>query len=292
MTAPSAEHRDFESISPSARALLFLKGHTDIPLAREGAALLAAPEPFLPDMDNQNPLFWGRVLHFEARYWSLDALLSETSAERVLELSSGFSFRGLDRVRRGPCHYLDTDLPAVTAPKRALVDALEGGAPPPPGRLEIISLNALDEEAFAGALDHFAPGELVILNEGLLMYLDEAEKVRLCGIIRRALLERGGCWITGDIYIRRPGGIPAYREEPLRRFAEEHGIEEKKFSDFGSAERFFRDAGLAVEARGEADRGRLSALPRLLAALDPWRRQAFENRGPAFRQSWRLRPLP
>src|SRR5690606_41230612 len=63
---------------------------------------------------------WASVLHFEMRYRSLDYFLEKTAAPTVLELSTGFSLRGLDYARKHPdASYIDTDLPAIISQKRS-----------------------------------------------------------------------------------------------------------------------------------------------------------------------------
>ena len=66
------------------------------------------------------------------------------------------------------------------------------------------SLDALDSVAFRTAAARLAPGPLAILNEGLLIYLDDAEKSRLAANVREALGHYGGVWITADVYVRGP----------------------------------------------------------------------------------------
>src|SRR4051812_17239717 len=105
--------RNFNTISPSAKALLFTKAHTSIPYALKAAELAAAPEKFSPDYTRTEMMFWGRVLHFENRYLSVSSLLDDLPIKNILELSSGYSFRGLDRVTHKECYYIDTDLPEV-----------------------------------------------------------------------------------------------------------------------------------------------------------------------------------
>src|ERR1700755_3068581 len=102
--------RNYNTISPSARSLLLLKGHTPIPYAREAAALIQYPEPYEPDFSNRQPGFWLRVMHFEARYQSINSLLADLlpAPINILELSSGFSFRGLALAAERPVNYIDT----------------------------------------------------------------------------------------------------------------------------------------------------------------------------------------
>src|ERR1700744_1462716 len=100
--------RDYSSISPSAKALLLLKGLTDIPFAREAAEIMMAPEKYEPDFTLRDLQFWSRVLHFESRYKSVDQLMRDVPIKNILEISSGFSFRGLAAVQKDGIHYIDT----------------------------------------------------------------------------------------------------------------------------------------------------------------------------------------
>src|SRR5215510_3562672 len=95
-SAPMPHSKDFSSVSPSAKSLLLAKAYTNIPFAKETAALMDRDEIFDLSFDENDFWFWIRVMHFELRYWSIDQLLKETSERNILELSSGFSFRGLD----------------------------------------------------------------------------------------------------------------------------------------------------------------------------------------------------
>src|SRR5476651_505065 len=88
-------NRDYSTISPSAKALLLMKGLTDIPFARQAAELIMLPEKYEPDYSLKDLRFWGRVVHFESRYRSIDHLLADVPIKNILEISSGFSFRGL-----------------------------------------------------------------------------------------------------------------------------------------------------------------------------------------------------
>src|SRR4051812_42315977 len=198
----ASDGRNYATISPSARALLLMKSQTSIPFAAEAARLVFGAERLEAELARlqREPMTGLRLQHFESRYRSIDVLLAETGLSHVLELGAGLSFRGLDLASRSgqpaDFHYLDTDLVQMAALKAELVAAL---APPlPGGRLEVLPLEALDPEAFRATVARLGPGPLAIVNEGLLVYLDDGEKGRLCTNIRDALVEHGGAWITAD----------------------------------------------------------------------------------------------
>ena len=170
--------RNYNTISPSAEMLLMTKGYTNIPFAKEAAELYVYPEKYTIDLRDKDFTFWTRLAHFESRYWSIDQLLSEIDAKNILEISSGFSFRGLKAVQENNVHYIDTDLSEIIEVKKNLLAQLQRGTAAK-GRLETLPLNALDEKQFSEIISHFSEGEIVIVNEGLLMYLNKEEKEKL-----------------------------------------------------------------------------------------------------------------
>lgn len=267
-----------------------MKGLTNIPFARQAAELILAPEQYKPDLDNRDVGFWARVLHFEMRYWSIDQLLDGLPAKNILELSSGFSFRGLEQSRRNGIHYIDTDLPDLIETKKKIVQSLQSGPTPGAGTLEILPLNALDEEQFMEIVKRFPDGELVIVNEGLMMYLDDEEKKKLCRIIHKVLSIRGGYWITADVYIaKKIDGLDITVSDREREFFKHHRIEENKFSSFEEAKEFFRNANFIMDREAQVDRSKLSTLKYMFKSASMLRLLKFRRRG-KIQATWRLRP--
>jgi O-methyltransferase involved in polyketide biosynthesis len=242
-----SDQRDFSTISPSAKSLLLVKSQTSLPFARAASELLWGAE-YVEQASRKADATPGaaqRRRHFEIRAQSLDDALRELGATRVLEIAAGLSFRGLAMAARGDVFYLDTDLPAIAAVKADLVAKLHPG--PLIGTLTVRPLDALDAEAFRIAVNEIPPGPLAIVHEGLLMYLDDAEKVRLAASVRDALLERGGAWITADVYVRSETHL--VREEHTKKFLEDHRVEDNKFADFGAAQAYFEANGFTITRR-------------------------------------------
>ena len=301
MEANETTQRDPASISPSAYALLMMKSHTSIPYVREAAALVD-PAQFseLSAGIDVDPLdYWMRVMHFESRYWTINQLLEDLTATNILEISSGFSFRGLDLSHKKPVFYIDTDLPNIIAGKQHFIDALTEPAQPGspaalpahPGHYELQPLNALDTIAFDAVVNKFPPGPLTIINEGLLVYLDSTEKAQLCANIRRALLARGGRWITADIYIKRAEDDAGMRSDAWRQWSNEHGLEEKKFTSFHEAETFFHSMGFEIEKEAIQDYSRLTSFPQFLKAVGTQGLGELRKPGrPRLHTTWRLTP--
>ena len=78
------------------------------------------------------------------------------------------------------------------------------------------------------------------------MYLNIEEKTKLCNIIHQQLLQKGGYWITTDIYIKSPESdvknLKMSKEE--EDFFTKHNIDENKFDSEAAAEDFFNRQGL------------------------------------------------
>jgi len=321
--------RNFNTISPSARALLLMKAHTTIPFAREAAKFIQAhepanptqthepadptqaheaanttqtheqanptqanltptPQPFEPDFSNRQPGFWIRVMHFEARYWSINQLLPDYISN-ILELSSGFSLRGLALATDRPVYYIDTDLPDLIETKQPLVDALAG---PLRGHYELRPLNVLDTPTFHNIVNEFPAGPILIINEGLLMYLGVEEKRQLLRQIRSILVERGGYWITADIYLNRdlPEDPELSKGDTLREFLEQHNVKANMFSSFEEATAFFASEGLVIDKEFEPDYMSLTSLPHFLASASPELLQRIRtNFQGKIHTTWRLK---
>lgn len=374
-TGDAMASHDPSSISPSAYTLLLMKRHTAIPYVRQAADLVenklrqagsAGPNPAPPNATDHDapgarladiPQFSTDpagyaifLLHFEDRYWSIDQLMADLPITNYLELSSGFSFRGLDLSRHKPVYYIDTDLPGLIAVKQTLVDTLIANehspgnstaatvpgttsnstaaassnptpnvapaATPPQGHYELLPLDVLDSAAFAATVARFPPGPLVILNEGLLVYLDTTQKEQLCTNIRNALAARGGYWITADIYIRDPAdknpeanknqtanqaadnsqaanAIQAAENNPAatqwQAWKTQFQIEQKKFADFDEARNFFTRMGFKIDKEATPDYPRLTSLPFIRNITGPQFLENLRKRDRLrLRTTWRL----
>jgi O-methyltransferase involved in polyketide biosynthesis len=242
--------RDYSTIAPSARAVLALRSlGSELPLVRQAAELVFGNEALAAEHAHlQGLVGWQlRLAHSVERYTSLDTLLAASGIETVVELAAGLSLRSLALAQRRAVTYLDTDLPEMIETKRALVEQLAAG--PFVGDVRLRAVNALAEGELATAVDELPAGPLAILNEGLLMYLDDAEKRRLAASVRDVLARRGGVWITADIYVKTPALPFIGRDDRLQDFLVAHRVEENKFASFAAAEQLFTEAGFAITRR-------------------------------------------
>ena len=281
--------KDYSSISPSARQLLLLKGFGNIPFAEKAAQLMLHPKTYINNLSNMDFAFKARLMHFESRYGSIDQLLAGLPIHNVLELSSGFSFRGLDLVQHKAVNYIDTDLPEVIELKKQFIEALTPTNSNPVGKLQTLPLNALNEEQFEETTNLFPAGEIAILTEGLLMYLNPEEKQKLFGIIHNILQKRGGYWIVADVYIRKDiDQRNIMVNDNLQAFYNAHNIEENKFESFEAAEKLFNDAGLIIDKKSTADYSSSGTYQNILPTATTEQAEILKNAG-QIRVTWRLK---
>jgi hypothetical protein len=281
--------RDFSTISPSAKALLCIKGETNIPFAKQAASLLPGADKYKIETGGNDFNYLTKLAHFERRYWSINQLLADVKAKNILEFSSGFSFRGLDLALNNEINYIDTDLPEIIEVKKSLIEKFALGNPFK-GKFNLLPLNVLNGQEFSKIADMFPEGEITVVNEGLLMYLNPNEKEELCRNILNALKKRGGCWITADVYIKnKPDSLGIANNSRSKKFFEDQKIEENKFSNFAAARVFFENAGFVVEKEAETDIFKISAAKSLMKNLTEEEFERVKSLA-KVRATWLLRP--
>jgi len=281
--------RDFSSISPSAKWMICLKGHTTIPFAREVAELLAYPGKYIPDFGKRDFTFWASVLGLEGRYWSINQLLNDLKNTHILELCSGYSFRCLEYAQKIGVHYIDTDLPNLIAVKKEFIKNLQKGESNSKSRLELLPLDVLDRNRFVEIIGHFSQGELAIVNEGLLTYLSTQEKEKLCSVIHETLMERGGYWITADVVLKnKEAKLGLEYNDEIIEFNKQQNTEENSFESFKEAEMFFKDMRFMIDREAQIRYSEMSAYQYLRKSMTLGHLLKLRNKR-KIQATWRLK---
>ncbi len=281
----------FDSISPSAKSLMLTKALTTIPFAKEAVELIWSDNsPQFTQERLSSIEFILRLIHFETRYWSIDEALSEIGIKNILEFSSGYSFRGLSLCKNPEIFYIDTDLPQLLEGKKLFVRELaKRYCTYSSDNLILQGLNVLDEDAFIEILHLFPPGPVALVNEGLLVYLDERQKRKLCKIIYKILSKRGGYWITADIYRQKDEQsaltIDIFDEQGIE-FLAKHHVKENKFESFESAEAFFASCGFKIYKKVEVPPAQVSSR-KLLGKIPRSKLEVLKSRKKT-RETWIL----
>jgi O-methyltransferase involved in polyketide biosynthesis len=280
--------RNYSAISPSAKALMLFKAHTQIPFAKQVAkALFTTVEA--TDSPVKDFGFWASVVHFENRYYSINDLVSEVASPSVLELSSGYNYRGLEFAISSPdIHYIDTDLPEIINCKKEIASSF--GNTFLKGKLNYQALNALDEKHFQSVVDMFDQQPITIVTEGLLVYLSEEEKKKLCKTIRKQLVKNGGYWVTSDIYLNHnPGQVGSDKDKKWDKFFNKQQVNQQMFASIEEAEEFFFNNGFLVDKEYDPDYSKLSASQHLLNTASPEQMEKLARSG-KIQATWRLKP--
>lgn len=288
MTEDSAQKFDFGKISVTAKLVAFFRAFSDIPFASEVAELIGAEEAVrkiveksdidimprprsatdlssetvdekqyqrrtqMSDGDIYAPLF-------EARYKSIAELIRQSGARQVLELASGFSLRGLSMTSDPNLVYVESDLKELNSEKRELVRSIRAKFNLPDlGNHHLADANALSLSDLEGLIDCFSTDEkLIVVTEGLLMYLSVEERALVAENVY-SLLKRfgGGAWITPDFTTRSladnvPDAVKRFRSAILG--TTERQLFEAAFEDDTEMERFFSSVGFESKCENQLD---------------------------------------
>ncbi|PRY04298.1 leucine carboxyl methyltransferase [Pontibacter ummariensis] len=283
-----ANTRDYSLISDSAVTLMLLKAQTNIPYAHEAANHLLSPEKVKAYSDRNDFGFWASVVHFEHRYVTVNQLIADSKTDNLLELSSGLTYRGHNLLQtRIVKHCIDTDLPDIIQAKKDLATAL-GIKTPAGGRMQMLPLNVMDREQFNHTVTEFDSGKLLIVNEGLLVYLNKAEIEQLCKTIHTILKERGGYWITSDIYIKHAFVQGSTRQtKEWDSFFKRQSVSSFSFADFQEAQDFFEANGFTVDKVAAPAYEGLSSAASLMAVATEEQLNALRSDG-QIQATWRL----
>lgn len=247
MYEPAEPH---DQISPTAWRVAYCRTFSDILFSQEiFEALLDVRGQTTSELFGEVEVNLLLALQFEARHKVMTKLIAESGATQILELASGLTARGLTMTASADIRYVETDLPGIVDEKRKIIELLtERKIIQTRPNLKLDVANALDFASLQWAIRHFGKAPIAVLTEGLLRYLDFAEKEVVAKNVRKLLEKSGGVWITPDINMRRI-------------FAEERGetavdkiavltgrnIDKNRFQDAEEAQRFFEKLGFSVE---------------------------------------------
>lgn len=255
-----------EAISFTAKLAALARSFTGIRFAAEISEVLDAPaigRELARSVGAASAIPPANVPFVEARYRSLESAIRRSGVTQVLEFASGVSFRGLAMTLDTPgLTYVETDLPTITAEKLELFDRLEkqtGFVRPP--RYRIMEADMLSWETIEPVIAHLDPDKpVVVIYEGVFMYLSASEKSVAAANVRRILERFGGVWITPDfspadsLAWLYEGVDPGYRRA-MAAIADRTGRDftGRLFESEADAEVFCRQAGFDVEARPQLD---------------------------------------
>lgn len=192
-----AQSGSFDKISSTALMAASSRQATDIPYAKELAQLLKVQAVTDPLQEQQLDVPVGLAVLTEGRYKAINRVMAQFRLTQILELASGLLPRGMAMSEDPGITFLESDLPTMISRKQKLVRQLIGE------RLNL-HFTAIDATSrpnqFPLHADYFQQDKpVVILCEGLLMYLTLTEKKQVFANVREMLQVYGGVWITSDL---------------------------------------------------------------------------------------------
>lgn len=240
-----------EKISYTAVGVAYARTFSDIPYSQEISKICDAS-----NLTPENKEIHERMApYFEGRFKALSNLIKKSGIKNVLELASGVGPRDLLLTRDPDITYIETDLPEMLRQKKELLKKLtESEDVKLPPNLHFAELNVLDKASFEEVVKQFPAGPVAIGHEGLLAYFSREEKEKMAKIIREILVERGGVWITPDIFTLadmeklNTGGR---RKEALAEIKHRTGrdYESRAFVSLDDEKKFFTDLGFEFTIR-------------------------------------------
>jgi len=254
----------FEKISLTAKLTAYMRQFSDVPFAQEVAQAVGAQQAFdellrAHDLSPDDLLWYAPI--FEVRYKSIAARLRASGIEQVLELASGLSLRGLAMTQADPAlTYIDTDLPALTAEKEALVGRLRAQHRlSDGGRYLLRAANAVELDELWAATELLKRDRpLAIVSEGLLQYLSPVELDVVAGNIRSVLaaFAPGGVWMTSDFSFQDQVAAPSERQRRFRAVvssATDRPLYDSAFADQAAFDAFLSRFGFTARQHRQLD---------------------------------------
>lgn len=188
------------------------------------------------------------VVQIEARYKLVNRILEEQKLNQVFEIASGLSPRGLSMAEANPdLIYVELDLPGMVNEKRRILSKIEAKLSIHIPNLKIESGDALDYELLFAATKYFRQEKIVVINEGLLRYLNFDQKAKVSQNVHKLLKHFGGVWITPDITLRKV--ILSEKADERQRIKDLTGMDifANSFRNVEHAKEFFAQQGFEVE---------------------------------------------
>ncbi|MFA5796682.1 MAG: class I SAM-dependent methyltransferase [Candidatus Woesearchaeota archaeon] len=247
--ALSREVKDeyYNSIIPTAWLTAYRRTFTDIPFSREIFERLDKLQktrgyPITEEMKaaQLSP-------QMEARYKLVNHLLKEQRAEQILEIAAGFTSRGME-LSRNTATYVEFDLPQVIEEKQRIINKIDHKGF---SNLHLVAGNVLNLNSLIKATTYFDKKKpLIIINEGLLRYLNFEEKAIVARNIHYILEQFNGTWITPDITLKSV----MYNENKnvkthntLIQRMTKINTDQNRFDTEKEAEQFFKKQGFSIE---------------------------------------------
>jgi O-methyltransferase involved in polyketide biosynthesis len=191
----------FDKISPTALMVAYARAFTDIPYTKDLSRLVNAQSVVENLLGQKLEQVAEIAILIESRYRAINQVLKDyltknISNPQLIELASGLLPRGMVMSQDLDVTFIESDLPLMISQKTSLVKELVGDRP----NLHFIPIDiASKSNQLTACAKYLRKNEpIIILCEGLLMYLSHPQKHQVFNHIRELLQNYGGVWITSD----------------------------------------------------------------------------------------------
>jgi hypothetical protein len=245
---------DFNRISSTALLCARIRAkYTDIPYAKDVYELLSDVErrsneiisPSFLEQAVNNPSLTSKVSIIEGRYLAINDSIESLTDCTILELSSGLTPRGLEFSDRS--FYVETDLPLMVSSKCRIIEQVKMRKHIGSNNHRILPLNPINLSELLSLgkdITKIKDSSIVIINEGLLMYLSKTEQEQLRNNIVEFLNKYSpkGYWITTDFSSRLIKESEV--ETIMEKIEKETGREFNRFQSKEQVDKFLFEGGL------------------------------------------------
>ncbi|PIO08626.1 hypothetical protein COU59_00760 [Candidatus Pacearchaeota archaeon CG10_big_fil_rev_8_21_14_0_10_34_12] len=201
-------NKEYSKISPTAVFCARMRAKQNIPFSKEIINIIDQKfKNSIKDLPN-----YGKSLEhetnfipfIEGRYYSLNKVLSKLNNIFIIEIASGLSPRSLEFLNKKNVTYTETELNSLIKIKIKVLNEITNKKNLKIKNLFLMPLNPLnkrDVDKIGKFYQKEGKGKkIVIVNEGLLMYLDKNEKKIFRDNIRYLFEKycKKGMWLTTD----------------------------------------------------------------------------------------------
>jgi O-methyltransferase involved in polyketide biosynthesis len=230
-----------------------LRSYSNIPYSKEIDELYEAKSAFLEIAGKRADEFLFTAVWMELRYQSLTNSIKDHGCDNIIEIAAGLSPRGLNYTRNNNAvRYVEIDLPEMIEGKRRMMQFYKEQIRE--GYLRLCEVDIFSKSGLHSAAEHLE-GSICVINEGLLDYLTMDEKSTLALNIHDLLSQRGGSWLTSDLFYPSMVHLNSAMREVMENMSKiiKRNLPGNFFESLASAEKFYRDLGFEIKRLNQRD---------------------------------------
>ena len=248
----------YSKISPTAVFCARMRAKQNMLFARDICELIDTKYSYLiediPDYGETLTSKGDFIPFIEGRYYSLNNALSKIDNAFIVELASGLSPRSLSFLSKKNVIYFETELKGLIKIKKKILKEIIIKKDLKSKNLFFMSVNPLNKKEMDELGKIYKKKgnnkKLVIIHEGLLMYLDKKEKTTFLKNIKYLFenYAKDGLWLTPDFSrIKNKENEPKGKENIRDKISKITGREFDYFESIKETKNFLKKEGFNSE---------------------------------------------